>query len=56
MKPPSGKQQKLVQVKLPLDIIKAIDILAVEEDTFRGPVMERLLRLALAEMPLSEGS
>jgi metal-responsive CopG/Arc/MetJ family transcriptional regulator len=49
--------RKLVQVRLPADLVKQIDHMAVEWGIKRGPAMERLLREALerAEGPQCDG-
>jgi hypothetical protein len=39
--------KKLVQVKLDSDLVKQVDIRAVQEDAHRGEVMEHLLRRGL---------
>lgn len=39
--------KRLVQVKLDSELVKAVDMRAVEEDRYRGQVMEDLLRRGL---------
>lgn len=39
--------KKLVQVKLDVELMKEVDIRAVQEDAHRGEVMEDLLRKGL---------
>lgn len=46
------KPRVLVQVRLPADLVRQIDHLAVDEDLFRGQTIEHLLCLALTERGL----
>ena len=41
------ERKVLVQVRLPVDLVKVIDHLAVDWDVYRAEAMERLLRQAL---------
>lgn len=39
----------MVHIRLSKDVLKAVDHLAVEWDTYRGEAIERLLRAALPQ-------
>ena len=41
---------EMVHVRLPVELVKEFDHLAVDWRVFRGPAMERVLRLGLAAL------
>ena len=43
-----GDRKKLIQVKLDVELVKAIDHYAVDRDIYRNAAVEELIRLGLA--------
>ena len=41
------EKRKLVQVQLPVDLVRQIDHLSIDWEVYRGAAIERLLREAL---------